>query len=81
MGATERGAEQLLRLAVHDKDQLVIAGHSHQDLACVFGMYRETVTNALDHLKAEELIEVGCKQVGLLQPDRTCVIAGEGERD
>jgi hypothetical protein len=45
----------------------------------MLGTYRETVTNALDHLKAEHLIEVSRKRVVLLQPERIRKIAHEDE--
>ena len=70
MGANERVASLLLRLAIHEKEDLVVAGYSHQDLAYMLGTYRETVTNALDHLKSEGLIEVGRKRVVLRQVER-----------
>lgn len=78
-GANERAGSLLLRLAVWDQDQLVVAGYSHQDLAYMLGMYRETVTNALDHLKAEGLIEVGRKRVVLLEPDSLRAFTEAGE--
>ena len=77
MGANERVASLLLRLAVHQNEDLVVAGYSHQDLAYMLGTYRETVTNALDHLKTEGLIEVGRKRVVLLQVERLREIAQE----
>jgi CRP-like cAMP-binding protein len=79
LGAQERVAALLLRLATHKGGQLVVEGYSHQDLAYMLGTYRETVTNALDHLKAEGLIEVGRKRVVLLQPERIREIAQEDE--
>ncbi len=79
-GANERVASLLLRLAVYDKDQLVVAGYTHQDLAYMLGMYRETVTNALDHLKAEGTIEVGRKRIVLGHPDRMRAIARGDEK-
>ncbi len=68
-GTHARVASLLLRLAVFQRSQLVVEGYSHQDLAYMLGTYRETVTNALDHLKQAALIEVGRKRVVLLQPD------------
>ena len=79
LGARERVAALLLRLATHKDGQLIVEGYSHQDLAYMLGTYRETVTNALDHLKAEGLIEVGRKRVVLLQPERIREIAQEDE--
>lgn len=77
MGANERVASLLLRLAIHEKDDLVVAGYSHQDLAYMLGTYRETVTNALDHLKTEGLIEVGRKRVVLCRVERIRELAQE----
>lgn len=79
LGAAERVASLLLRLAAYDKDQLVVAGYSHQDLAYMLGMYRETVTNAIDQLKADGLIEVGRKRVVLLEPDLLRGLIGENQ--
>jgi CRP-like cAMP-binding protein len=79
LGAQERVAALLLRLATHKDGQLIVEGYSHQDLAYMLGTYRETVTNALDHLKADGLIEVGRKRVVLLQPERIREIAQEDE--
>ncbi|MGH2409490.1 MAG: Crp/Fnr family transcriptional regulator [Chloroflexota bacterium] len=70
LGAQERVAALLLRLAVSRDGVLLVEGYSHQDLAYMLGTYRETVTNALDHLKAEGMIEVGRKRVTILHPDR-----------
>lgn len=79
LGAQERGAALLLRLSVHKDGQLVVEGYSHQDLAYMLGTYRETVTNALDSMKAEGLIEVSRKRVVLLQPERIREMAREDE--
>ena len=79
LGAQERIAALLLRLATHKDGQLVVEGYSHQDLAYMLGTYRETVTNALDHLKAEGLIEVSRKRVVLLEPERIRELAWERE--
>lgn len=80
LGAQERVAALLLRLATTKDGQRVVEGYSHQDLAYMLGTYRETVTNAVDHLKAEGLIEVSRKRVVLLQPERIREIAQEDER-
>lgn len=77
LGAQERVAALLLRLATQKDGTFVVEGYSHQDLAYMLGTYRETVTNALDHLKAEGLIEVGRKRVTLLKPERIREIAQE----
>ena len=77
LGTGERVASLLLRLAMPQDGQLVVEGYSHQDLAFMLGVYRETVTNALDHLKSQGLIEVGRKRVVLLHPERIREMAGE----
>lgn len=79
LGATARVASLLLRLATEVGGQTVVAGYSHQDLADMLGVYRETVTHALDQLKAEGLIEVGRKRIVLLGPDRIHDLAHEGQ--
>lgn len=79
-GTHARVASLLLRLAVSQRSQPVVEGYSHQDLAYMLGIYRETVTNALDHLKQEALIEVGRKRVVLLQPDGVRAMAEADDR-
>lgn len=58
-----RLASQLLQLA-GDGDQ--IQGFSHQELAEMVGTYRETATLALNQFKADGLITIGRKQIGIL---------------
>ena len=41
-------------------------GLTHQDIAECLGIYRETVTNALNELKAASLISIGRKHVTIL---------------
>lgn len=77
LGAQERLAALLLRLATRRDDTLVVEGYSHQDLAYMLGTYRETVTHALDHLKTRGLIEIGRKRVVLLQPEDIRAVARE----
>lgn len=78
LGATERVAALLLRLTGSEQGG-VLAGYSHQDLAYMLGMHRETVTNALDQLKAQGFIEVSRKRVVLLQPDQLRAVSGDRE--
>ncbi|MFN8523885.1 MAG: Crp/Fnr family transcriptional regulator [Chloroflexota bacterium] len=59
-----RLAAVLLRLASHSDGRLT--GHSHQDLADVVGAYRETVTQTLDRFRRERLVELGRKEIQLL---------------
>jgi len=50
----------LLRLANGSHE---ISGLTHQDLADMLGVYRETVTSTLDKLKAEHAIAIGRKRI------------------
>jgi CRP/FNR family cyclic AMP-dependent transcriptional regulator len=47
-----------------------VNGWSQQDLAEQLGVYRETVTNALNELKNAGLIEVGRKRIAILDRKR-----------
>jgi len=58
-----RLATLLLRLA-DEKGE--VSGYSHQALADLLGVYRETVTSALDAFKARGAIEIGRKRIVLL---------------
>ena len=57
-----RIAALLLRLA---EDSNEIEGLTHQDLADMLGVYRETVTATLDKLKQDEMLEIGRKRITL----------------
>lgn len=59
-----RLASLLLRLADEQGDGLV-TGYTHQDLADMLGTYRETVSEALHHFRAEGLVQTGRREVGL----------------
>ena len=62
-----RLATLLLRLAGDSKDEAPIAatvgGLTHQDLADMLGVYRETVTTALDKFRNNDLIAIGRRQL------------------
>jgi len=60
---TARVASLLLRLSRHGGQEVV--GWSHQELADNLGVYRETVTNALNQLKALGLIDIGRRRIVL----------------
>jgi CRP/FNR family transcriptional regulator, cyclic AMP receptor protein len=60
---TSRIASLLLRMA--DQANQVL-GLTHQDMADMLGVYRETVTNALAELKHDRLIKIGRKKIFLL---------------
>jgi CRP/FNR family transcriptional regulator, cyclic AMP receptor protein len=56
------------------RDGLVV-GLSHQDLGERLGVYRETVTEALNELKAAGLLEIGRRRIRLLDEARLREIA------
>jgi CRP-like cAMP-binding protein len=60
---TSRVATLLLNLAGGSKE---VTGHTHQEMADKLGVYRETVTNGIAELKADQLIKVGRKRITLL---------------
>jgi CRP-like cAMP-binding protein len=61
--ADSRIASLLLELAGEDS---VILGLTHEEIGEKLGVYRETVTNMLDAMKMEKLIEIGRKRVTIL---------------
>ena len=63
---TSRVASLLTRLSKNKKD---VVGYTHQEMADMLGVYRETVTNAIAELKADRLVKVGRKRITLLNPD------------
>ena len=63
---TSRIASLLMSLA--NKDNQVV-GHTHQEMADMLGVYRETVTNAIAELKADRLIKVGRKRITIQDAD------------
>jgi CRP/FNR family transcriptional regulator, cyclic AMP receptor protein len=60
---TSRVASLLLKLGNGNKD---VTGYTHQEMADMLGVYRETVTNGIAELKADKLIKVGRKRIHLL---------------
>ncbi len=61
--ATARVCRALLRL---HEGTLESVGVTHQELADGTGLYRETVTNVLNRLQAQELIELGKKRITII---------------
>lgn len=61
--ADSRIAVLLLELAGENS---AIVGLSHEEIGERIGVYRETVTNILDALKMERIIEIGRKRVTIL---------------
>ena len=60
---TSRVASLLLKLAGGRKE---VSGYTHQEMADMLGVYRETVTNGIAELKADQLIKVGRKRITML---------------
>lgn len=60
-----RLASLLLTLAA-EQGGLVVAGFTHQELAEMLGTYRETITQALSDFKAQGLVQIGRKQIVLV---------------
>jgi len=54
-----------------------VDGLTHQDIAERLGVYRETATNALNELKAANLISLGRKHITILDRERLRLAAGE----
>lgn len=63
---TSRVASLLLELAGGRKE---VAGYTHQQMADMLGVYRETVTNGIAELKEHRHIKVGRKRITLLNLD------------
>ena len=61
--ATTRVCLALLRLATGTSE---LPGLTHQELADSVGLYRETVTNILNHLQAKGLVELGKRKIVIL---------------
>lgn len=60
---TSRVASLLLKLGGGKKE---VTGYTHQEMADLLGVYRETVTNGIAELKQDRLIKVGRKRITLL---------------
>ncbi|HKZ77518.1 MAG TPA: Crp/Fnr family transcriptional regulator [Pyrinomonadaceae bacterium] len=74
-GVPARVASLLLK--VSNDGEHSIKGLTHQDLADMLGIYRETVTNALDGLRDEGLVEVSRKEIAILNRDELRKVAEE----
>lgn len=74
-GIPARIASLLLKLS-NDGAQ-PIKGTTHQDLADMLGVYRETVTNALDGLRDEAIIGTGRAKISILSPEKLFNVAEE----
>lgn len=70
-----RLASLLLRLADEQGDGTVVKGYTHQDLGEMLGTYRETITQTLNDLKADDLIEIARKQIRIIDRDSLEILA------
>jgi CRP/FNR family transcriptional regulator, cyclic AMP receptor protein len=61
---------RLASLLLREVEDNVITGLSHQDIAERLGVYRETVTSALNELKTAGLIEIGRKRITIANRPR-----------
>lgn len=73
-GIPARLASLLLRLAA-EQGARDITGLTHQDLAETIGTYRETATQVLNDMKAQGLIEIGRKRIGIVDAERLAALA------
>lgn len=74
-GVPARVASLLLK--VSNDGEYPVKGLTHQDLADMLGVYRETVTNALDGLRHDGMIEVSRKEIVLLNVAELSSVAEE----
>jgi CRP-like cAMP-binding protein len=70
-----RLASLLLRLSREQGGKNAVKGYTHQDLGELLGTYRETITQTLNDFKTDGLIEIGRKNIGLLDVDSLEVLA------
>jgi CRP-like cAMP-binding protein len=74
-GIPARLSHLLLELAQTQGSNTVI-GFTHQELAERVGTYRETATQILNSLRSEGYIDIGRRQIAILQPDQLAAVAG-----
>ena len=65
--ATARVCRALFRLT---RETSELSGLTHQELADSTGLYRETVTNVLNRLQSQRLVELGKKKIIILDRER-----------
>jgi CRP-like cAMP-binding protein len=65
-----RLAALLLKLSQEQGGRQTVTGYTHQDLSEMLGTYRETVTQTLNDLKAQGLVDIARKQVVLMNMAR-----------
>lgn len=65
-----RLATLLLKLNEEQGGKQTVTGYTHQDFSEMLGTYRETVTQTLNDLKAQGLVDIARKQVVLMNMAR-----------
>ncbi|MFQ5399120.1 MAG: Crp/Fnr family transcriptional regulator [Anaerolineae bacterium] len=70
-----RLAGLLLQLAAEQGNSNRVTGYTHQDISEMLGTYRETITQTLNDFKADGWIEIGRKQVVLLDQESLAAMA------
>jgi CRP/FNR family transcriptional regulator, cyclic AMP receptor protein len=70
-----RLATLLLTLNEEQGGRQTVIGYTHQDFSEMLGTYRETITQTLNDLKSEGIIDIARKQVVLLNVSRLGQIA------
>ena len=69
-----RLADLMLRLSAEQGGN-EIKGYTHQDFSEMLGTYRETITQTLNDLKAQGLIDIGRKRIVILSRPRLEILA------
>ena len=72
-----RLAGLLLDLNEQQGEHAVVKGYTHQDFSEMLGTYRETITQTLNDFKSDGLIEIGRKQVKLVDLTELNAMAAE----
>lgn len=67
-----------LLLRLRQGEQIHVEGYTHQSLADMLGTYRETVTQALNEFKDDNLIELGRKRITIKDSHALLEIADAG---
>lgn len=70
-----RLAGLLVKLAQTKNGTPTVTGFTHQDLAEMLGTYRETTTQTLNDFKEQGWIDIGRKEISLLQPEELEMLA------
>lgn len=61
---------RLAEFILHEENDGVVSGYSHQDIGERMGVYRETATYALNELKTAGIIEIGRKKIKITERER-----------